>query len=65
MEFAIFGPKAFAGTQYLPEDLADRAILITTSPAARLVDPLIPDDAEATRLLGRSYRKGFTVPDKV
>jgi len=55
-EFEIFGPKVFAGTKFLDEDLADRAILITTSPAARLVEPIAPNDEEATELREESYK---------
>ena len=56
MEFDLFGPKAFAGTQYLDEDLADRAILITMSPAARQVAPVVPTDPTFARLRAECYR---------
>ena len=55
-EFEIFGPKVFAGTTFLDEDLADRAILITTSPAARPVEPIAPGDEDATELREESYK---------
>ncbi len=53
--FETFGPKAFAGTVPLPEDLADRTILISTSPAARILAAVEPDDPELRNLRALSY----------
>jgi hypothetical protein len=55
-DFDTFGPKAFAGTKYLDEDLADRAILIPTTPASRNLIPAAPGDVELTRLRCECYK---------
>jgi hypothetical protein len=56
LEFETFGPKALAGTRYLPEDLADRTILVTTSPARRNLAPVSTEDPDFRELRAASYR---------
>jgi hypothetical protein len=55
-EFETFGPKAFAGIQALDPDLADRTILITTTPAARTPEPVVLHDPTLADLRAQSYR---------
>ena len=55
-EFETFGPKAFAGFQALDPDLADRTILITTTLAARKLDPVVVSDPVLSELRAQSYR---------
>ena len=57
--YETFGPKVFAGTTALDEDLADRAILITTSPATRIVEAIAPGDKEARDLRSELYKWAF------
>lgn len=54
-EFEVFGPKAFAGTQYLHEDLADRVILITTTLASQKLEQVRSVDADLLRLRSECY----------
>lgn len=55
-EFETFGPKAFAGIQTLDPDLADRTILVTTTPAARTLEPVVLGDPQLGELRAQSYR---------
>ncbi len=55
-EFDTFGPKAFAGTQPLPHDLADRPLLVTTSPSAKTLPPVEFDDERFAQIRADSYR---------
>jgi hypothetical protein len=53
--FETFGPKAFAGTTYLNPDLADRVILINTTPATHNLQQVVPADAELSLLRWECY----------
>ena len=55
-EFETFGPKAFAGILPLDPDLADRTILITTTPAARTMEPVVVHDPVLAELRAQCYR---------
>jgi len=55
-EFETFGPKTFAGIQPLDPDLADRTILITTTPASRTLEPVGSHDPIFADLRAQSYR---------
>jgi hypothetical protein len=55
-EFETFGPKAFAGIQPLDPDLADRTILITTTPATLTMEPVVLHDPVHAELRAQSYR---------
>ena len=55
-EFETFGPKAFAGTKSLHNDLADRVILVATSPTSQVMPPVMPDDLELRRLRAECHR---------
>jgi len=53
--FGTFGPKALAGTEELPVDLRDRAIVLTTVPARVILAPVQPEDSECAHIRGRCY----------
>jgi hypothetical protein len=55
-EFETFGPKAFAGVHYLHYDLADRVILIATSPTIKTVPPITEGLQELKQLRAECYR---------
>lgn len=55
-EFETFGPKAFAGIEALDADLADRTILITTTPTALTLEPVVLDDPQLAELRAQTYR---------
>jgi len=55
LTFETFGPKALAGTEALPVDLRDRAIVITTVPAHGVLGPVEPRDPECDQLRGNCY----------
>jgi hypothetical protein len=54
--FETFGPKALAGTRFLNEDLADRVIVIGTSPAGRQLPQVRPGDDDLRQLRWDCYR---------
>jgi len=53
-EFATFGPKAFAGTEPLPDDLRDRAIVLRINLAPKVL-PTLVDDPELAQLRADCY----------
>ncbi len=55
LTFGTFGPKALAGTEALPVDLRDRAIVLTTVPARVILAPVPPEDSECAHIRGKCY----------
>lgn len=56
LEFETFGPKAFAGTKPLPDDLQDRAIMVTTTPTEKKLLPVVLGNSQFAALRAKSYR---------